>query len=125
MKNEVNPRQSWIRCAKNGRQYLPVDALPGYSGRGESIFGELGMVGLLRRHDVEGYRIRMPAKLFTNRKFGRILWLSCRDDFSVDGPGVREARPAFCFTVEGAKEIMRLHSLRYGSVQGEEDKTEA
>jgi hypothetical protein len=124
MSNEVNPRQSWIRCAKTGKSYLLADALGEYSGRGESIFGELGMIGLLRRQDVEGYKIRMPAKLFTNRKFGRVLWLSCKDDFSADGPNLREGRPAFCFTAEGAKEIMRLHSLRYGSVQGKEDKAE-
>lgn len=115
-KNKNDMQRHWVRCAKTGKLYLPVDSLDQYSERGESVFTELGMIGLLRRKKFEGNKIRMPSKLFSSQKFGRIIWLAYEDDFNGDSHGgVREARPAFCLTTEGARELMRLHSLRYGS----------
>ena len=79
------------------------------------------MLSLLRRKDFEGFKTRMPTKLFMNQKFGRMLWLSRAADFQEGGPAVRESRPAYCLTPEGAREMLRLHGLRHGG--GDADKS--
>ena len=115
---KIDMQKLFIRCAKNGKTYLPVDTLGEYSGRGDAVFGELGMLGLLRRKDFEGFKTRMPTKLFMNQKFGRMLWISRKDDFTGDCSAACESRPAYCLTPEGARELLRLHGLRYGGDVG-------
>lgn len=123
MNNNIKKTDVWklfIRCAKTGKTYLPLDTLGEYSGRGDAVFSELGMLGLLRRKEFEGYKTRMPARLFMNQKFGRMLWLSRKDDFTVECPAVREARSSYCLTPEGARELLRLHGLRHGDADNSE-----
>lgn len=99
--------------SKAGKRYLPVDNLAEYSGQGEGIFAELGMAGLVRKHNHEGFKIRIPAKLFTTSKFGRFMWVSRKSDFEGSGRDIQEAKPIFGLTSEGAKELLRLHALRF------------
>ncbi len=103
-----------VRCRKNGKRYLPLSEFGRFCGRGDGVIGELASAGLVRRNVVEGFKLRMPVKLFAGQKFGRVLWL-CRGSDLPDGEnGFMEATPEYCLTKDGAEEFLRQLRLRKG-----------
>lgn len=114
MKNDGKTKHLWIRCVKNGKYYLPTAALGEYTANGDATLKQLAISGLLRKRDFEGQKVKMPSAIFSSGKMGRIMWLSHENDFSGGGTGVREAIPEYCFSTEGAREILKLAQLRSG-----------
>ncbi|MCX6983344.1 MAG: hypothetical protein NT118_01145 [Lentisphaerae bacterium] len=122
MENRKNTKHLWIRCAKNGKYYLPASALGEYTGNGDATLKQLAICSLLRKRDYEGFKVKMPAKIFSSRKLGRIMWLSRESDFEVGGNGVKESIPEYCLSTEGAREILKLAQLRCGNDKRDESR---
>ena len=99
--------------SKSCKRYMPIDSLAEYADRGEDLFTELAMAGLVRKRNHEGHKTRVPAKLFTTSKFGRFMWISRKSDFEGSDREIQESHPVFALSCEGARELMRLHALRF------------
>ncbi len=99
---------------KDGRQYLPIECLPEYTGN-PAVISQMRKMRLLMSKNVDGWKIIAPGKLLCGRRFSKLLWGLTKSDIEQSDREFFLGRPFYALKSEGVAELLRIHELKFPS----------
>ncbi len=120
-KNDRNDIDRLIIRDLCGKHLFPLENIDVLAGGGRNVFGNLRKLGMIKMRKVGGRKIPVLADIFKGRRCGRLVWVAGRSDFKSTERDLIEAKPAFCLTLEAARELVKLYERASGTASAGSD----
>lgn len=98
-----------------GKHLFPLENIDILAGGARDVLGHLRKLGMVKMRKVGGRKIPVLADIFKGRRCGRLAWVAAREDFEKTDRDLIEGRPAFCLTLEAARELVKLYERACGT----------
>ncbi len=99
------PQHHWIRCAEDGKEYLPVSTMLKCLGT-EAMPEMICRLGIMKVELYKGHTLLVPTEIPGMPELWRLIWLSAAGGQSGCR---REAVPEYCLSETGVQVIMDLY----------------